>query len=268
MQARAVVTVTFTYDKTPQSPQLTVAAGERVMTPAADDTYRLPVGYSYSWSFRSANYAKQTGTIDLTSVTEGGAQTIAVALLDKTAWRARATSASRRHRGRHLSDHLRQRACVAGAGGKRRARGQRGRRALQRHRPRRRGVDAHRQKLLLRLQGQLRRAGAHRLRPVHHRQRLLEHGSVRLCGQRHHRKRHRTGQHQPDRKRQQQLRRGRHRRPALRADGRDPQLPQRRHRTRRAERRRHRRLCRGRIQLRREGDHRLRQHRGRVLQQP
>ena len=86
MQARAVVTVTFTYDKTPQSPQLTVAAGERVMTPAADDTYRLPVGYSYSWSFRSANYAKQAGTIDLTSVTEGGAQTIAVALLDKTAW--------------------------------------------------------------------------------------------------------------------------------------------------------------------------------------
>lgn len=86
MQARAVVTVTFTYDKAPQSPQLTVAAGERVMTPAADDTYRLPVGYSYSWSFRSANYAKQTGTIDLTSVTEDGAQTIAVALLDKTAW--------------------------------------------------------------------------------------------------------------------------------------------------------------------------------------
>ena len=39
-----------------------------------------------SWSFRSANYAKQTGTIDLTSVTEDGAQTIAVALLDKTAW--------------------------------------------------------------------------------------------------------------------------------------------------------------------------------------
>lgn len=132
MQARAVVTVTFTYDKAPQSPQLTVAAGERVMTPAADDTYRLPVGYSYSWSFRSANYAKQTGTIDLTSVTEDGAQTIAVALLDKTAWEGEGDiSQPRRHRGRHLSDHLRQRACVAGAGGERRARGQRERRALQ-----------------------------------------------------------------------------------------------------------------------------------------
>ena len=86
LNAKPVVTVDFTFDKEPQSPQLTVAAGERAMTPEADDTYRLPVGYSYSWSFRSANYAKQSGTIDLTSVTAEGARTVAVVLLDKTAW--------------------------------------------------------------------------------------------------------------------------------------------------------------------------------------
>lgn len=86
MQARAVVTVTFSFDKEPQNPQLTVASGEHTIAPEADGTYRLPVGYSYGWSFRSADYAKQSGTLDLTSATEGGAQTVAVTLQSKTAW--------------------------------------------------------------------------------------------------------------------------------------------------------------------------------------
>lgn len=83
MQAEPAVTVTFANT---DKGQLTVVTGERTMSPDKNGAYALPVGYRYDWTFKSADYAKQTGSIDLTGVTEGGTRTVTIPLAEKTAW--------------------------------------------------------------------------------------------------------------------------------------------------------------------------------------
>ena len=48
--------------------------------------YRLPAGYEYTWTFTSANYARQTGVIDLTETTEAKSETVTIPMEEKTAW--------------------------------------------------------------------------------------------------------------------------------------------------------------------------------------
>lgn len=83
MQAEPAVTVTFA---NADKGQLTVVTGERTMSPDKNGAYALPVGYRYDWTFKSANYAKQTGSIDLTGITEDGTRTVTIPLAEKTAW--------------------------------------------------------------------------------------------------------------------------------------------------------------------------------------
>lgn len=89
---KPVVTVTFAYadGKTDvDGGKLTVRTGERDM--AAEEgsdgmAFRLPAGYAYDWSFRSANYGKQSGTVDLTGVSESGTQSVTIPMTAKSAW--------------------------------------------------------------------------------------------------------------------------------------------------------------------------------------
>lgn len=87
-----VDTVTFAYSDgvtDVRSPSITVATGTRTMSAESDSNgliYKLPVGYSYSWTFKSANYAKQTGTIDLTGVNTETSETVSISMAPKTAW--------------------------------------------------------------------------------------------------------------------------------------------------------------------------------------
>ena len=83
MQAEPAVTVTFA---NADKGRLTVVTGERTMSPDKNGAYALPVGHKYDWTFKSADYAKQTGSIDLTSVTEDGTRTVTIPLAEKTAW--------------------------------------------------------------------------------------------------------------------------------------------------------------------------------------
>ena len=94
LQAQPVVTATFTYDALiggvdVKSGSLEVKTGDRVIE-AEENTdglvYKLPVGYDYTWTFKSANYAKQTGDINLGTETGAGAQTVTIPLTEKTAW--------------------------------------------------------------------------------------------------------------------------------------------------------------------------------------
>ena len=84
-------TVTFAYEAGKDAVTggvLTVTTADgRTMTPEADGlTYRLPVGYAYTWTFKSANYARQSGALDLTDRTEAMAETVTIPLTAKTAW--------------------------------------------------------------------------------------------------------------------------------------------------------------------------------------
>ena len=89
---KPVVTVTFAYadGKTDvDGGKLTVRTGERDM--AAEEgsdgmAFRLPAGYAYDWSFRSANYGKQSGTGDLTGVSENGTRSVTIPMTAKSAW--------------------------------------------------------------------------------------------------------------------------------------------------------------------------------------
>ena len=93
LTAYPAYTVTFTFDPPADSADISgrsldVKTGDRVM--AAEDAdglvYSLPVGYHYTWSFKSSSHAKQSGSIDLTGETETGTQTVAIPLTVKTAW--------------------------------------------------------------------------------------------------------------------------------------------------------------------------------------
>jgi len=48
------------------------------MTPEADGSYQLPIGYEYNWEFDSAAYIAQSGTIDLTEAQKGDSKDITV----------------------------------------------------------------------------------------------------------------------------------------------------------------------------------------------
>ncbi len=92
LQPYAEQTVTFSYGEliegTPiENGTLTVNCGEQIMQ--ADETglvYMLPVGYDYTYTFKSSNYARQTGTIALAEETQAGTQHITIPLAVKTAW--------------------------------------------------------------------------------------------------------------------------------------------------------------------------------------
>lgn len=93
LTAKPAHTVTFAYGDAPDggevsNPSLSVTTGEQSMEPTSVGgmTYSLPVGYDYTYTFKSANYAKVTGSIDLSGVTETGSQTVAIPLTVKTAW--------------------------------------------------------------------------------------------------------------------------------------------------------------------------------------
>ncbi len=67
---------------------LTVTTGSRTMTHEEDNhyTYKLPAGYTYDWTFKCANYAKQTGSLNLTDLTENKTESVAISMAEKTAW--------------------------------------------------------------------------------------------------------------------------------------------------------------------------------------
>lgn len=93
LEAQPIHTVTFEYgelirDEAIQSGSLVVKTGDTVMEPRSENSliYDLPVGYDYSYQFKSANYQKQTGTIVLADTTAAGNETITIPLAEKTAW--------------------------------------------------------------------------------------------------------------------------------------------------------------------------------------
>ena len=53
------------------------------MTPEADGSYQLPIGYEYNWEFDSAVYIAQSGTIDLTKAQKGDTKDITVPMFKK-----------------------------------------------------------------------------------------------------------------------------------------------------------------------------------------
>ena len=53
------------------------------MTPEADGSYQLPIGHKYEWSFDSAAYIAQSGTIDLTKAQKGDTKDITVPMSKK-----------------------------------------------------------------------------------------------------------------------------------------------------------------------------------------
>ena len=55
------------------------------MTPEADGSYQLPIGYEYNWEFDSAAYIAQSGTIDLTEAQKGDSKDITVPMSKKPA---------------------------------------------------------------------------------------------------------------------------------------------------------------------------------------
>lgn len=89
LTAQPAYTVTFAYsdpDASVENGSLTVVTGEQEIHPQEGMTYSLPVGYSYSWTFKSGNYARQMGIIDLSAVQGAGTQSVTIALAEKTAW--------------------------------------------------------------------------------------------------------------------------------------------------------------------------------------
>ena len=92
LEAQPVVTVTFAYDKHKEAVsggKIEVTTDGRVMDAKENSdgmVYELPAGYSYAYKFTSGNYARQTGTIDLTAVTEKQDKDIKLPMQEKTAW--------------------------------------------------------------------------------------------------------------------------------------------------------------------------------------
>ena len=66
----------------------TVDGTAKTMSPEADGTYtyKLPAGYVYDWTFKCANYAKQTGKLVLTGLTEEKTESVFIPMTAKTAW--------------------------------------------------------------------------------------------------------------------------------------------------------------------------------------
>ena len=141
MQAEPAVTVTFA---NADKGQLTVVTGERTMSPDKNGAYALPVGYRYDWTFKSANYAKQTGSIDLTGITEDGTRTVTIPLAEKDRLGRRGRHRCADQGGRRVPDRQRWGAGLVCAGGQCRPRRSLQRRPHQGHRPGRRAVDPHR----------------------------------------------------------------------------------------------------------------------------
>ncbi len=65
----------------------TVDGTAKTMSPEAGTyTYKLPASYVYDWTFKCANYAKQTGKLDLTGLTEEKTESVSIPMTKKTAW--------------------------------------------------------------------------------------------------------------------------------------------------------------------------------------
>lgn len=91
--AQPMNTVTFTGiadDASGVSLTVTAAVdgGAKTMSAEADGTYtyKLPAGYVYDWTFKCANYAKQTGKLVLTGLTEEKTESVFIPMTAKTAW--------------------------------------------------------------------------------------------------------------------------------------------------------------------------------------
>ncbi len=90
----AAQAVTFSYGSIPAgggevaANAITVTTADGAHTISSNDglTFSLPIGYTYTYTFKSAGYAKKTDTIDLTGATEVGTQQITIPLEVKTAW--------------------------------------------------------------------------------------------------------------------------------------------------------------------------------------
>ena len=65
----------------------TVDGAVKTMSPEVGTyIYKLPAGYVYDWTFKCANYAKQTGKLDLTGLTEEKTESVTISMTEKTAW--------------------------------------------------------------------------------------------------------------------------------------------------------------------------------------
>ena len=93
LEKQPAYTVTFTYGDLIdgadiENGTLEVKTGDRVLAPAEDGglVFELPVGHDYAWTFKSGNYARQAGDIDLSQAAESGTQNVTIPLEEKTAW--------------------------------------------------------------------------------------------------------------------------------------------------------------------------------------
>ena len=93
LEAQPRDTVNFVYKNgtadSVEDGRLIIKSGDREIK-AEDDssgmTYKLPAGYQYQYIFTSRNYARQTGILDLTGLTEEKSETVEIVLEKKTAW--------------------------------------------------------------------------------------------------------------------------------------------------------------------------------------
>ena len=90
-----LVTVTFSYnygkytDPVRDSKiEVSTEDGRKMVAQEGTDgfVYELPAGYSYTYKFTSANYARQSGSLDYTSVTAAKEEAVTVPMTPKTAW--------------------------------------------------------------------------------------------------------------------------------------------------------------------------------------
>lgn len=92
LEAQPTQTVSFAYralieNEAVQNGSITVTTGGRTMEPESDGmTYKLPAGYAYTYTFKSSNYSKVSGTLDFTGLTEGQAHSVTIPLSAKIAW--------------------------------------------------------------------------------------------------------------------------------------------------------------------------------------
>lgn len=92
LQANPLCTTAFSYGdlsdgQAIENGRLTVKTGDNMIEPETDGkTYKLPVGYEYRYTFKSSNYAKVSGTINLTEETSASTKNIEIPLTIKTAW--------------------------------------------------------------------------------------------------------------------------------------------------------------------------------------
>ena len=77
------VTVTFVYNGDVEHPKITVKQGYTTMPAEEGGSYKLYVGYTYSYEFSSDNYVDQKGTLDLTKEAGGTTKSVPIPMSTK-----------------------------------------------------------------------------------------------------------------------------------------------------------------------------------------